>query len=364
MSTLQHKSLLGSLCLALALVGAMPSTVGAATVKPTCSVKIITKNGEIKTKSESSVAVSKGEVVTLGWESKNAKTAVDASGNKVALSGTLSETVTGSKEYEYTFINGTKKATCTIDANVVEASIDVSALSSKNSKPTLKGSAVGIKNVEVEINDRATKKTLWSKEIKVKSNKWKVESTKKLNDGSYDVVVLDSASDAVIANGTLMVNTGKGVTVSNKVNTTLSVSAVPLLVGGTAKTSGSVPVTYLKVVNVGKEVAVLTGITLKQNGTSAGNAVIGFTVVDDKNESRVTVGGEGSTPFKNGVANIGTNITFAPNQMRVITVKANLSNNVTANIGKTLMLEVSGIEANATLKGTFPIRGTTWTVAR
>lgn len=147
-------------------------------------------------------------------------------------------------------------------------------------------------------------------------------------------------------------------------DTTLTVSLVPLLSGGTAHAGKAVPVSYLQITNIGKDSATLTGFWIKQNGSASTQSIIGLTTVDDKGGSRGSVGGvEGATPFKDGMAFAPTNATFAPGQMRLFTIKAVLSANISSYIGKQLMIDVTSIETNAKVSGAFPIVGTTWTLA-
>jgi hypothetical protein len=145
---------------------------------------------------------------------------------------------------------------------------------------------------------------------------------------------------------------------------TLVVAPVPLLSGGVAHAGDTVPVSYLQITNVGSATTTLTGFTVVQKGSAPTSAIIGFTTVDDKGGSRGTTGGtEGLTVFTDGTAIAAVNATFAPGQMKLFTVKAVLSKNVSAAIGKTLMLSISGLETPAAAKGSFPISGTTWTIS-
>ena len=146
--------------------------------------------------------------------------------------------------------------------------------------------------------------------------------------------------------------------------TTIAVQSIPLLVGGTAHSGKSVAVSYLQITNIGKEGALLKGFWVKQNGSAPATSVIGLSTVDDKGGSRGLTGGtEGSTPFQNGLAFAPTDAFFAPGQMRLFTIKAIMTNAVSAYIGTQLTIEVASVETTAAVKGQFPIRGTTWTIA-
>lgn len=146
--------------------------------------------------------------------------------------------------------------------------------------------------------------------------------------------------------------------------TTLAVQSVPLLVGGTAHAGKSVAISYLQITNIGNEGALLKGFWVKQNGSASTTSIIGLSTVDDKGGSRGSVGGiEGFTPFQNGSAFAPTDAFFTPGQMRLFTIKAIMTNAVSAYIGTQLMIDVTSVETTATVKGQFPIRGTTWTIA-
>lgn len=147
--------------------------------------------------------------------------------------------------------------------------------------------------------------------------------------------------------------------------TTLVVKSVPLLSGGTAHSSvGPVPISYLQVINVGKEGALVKGFSVMQNGTAPGEAVIALSTIDDKGGSRGLIGGvEGATPFANGVALAPTDAYLAPGQMRLFTIFATLSRAVTPYVGLQLSIDVTSVSSTATVNGQFPLRGTTWTIA-
>ena len=144
----------------------------------------------------------------------------------------------------------------------------------------------------------------------------------------------------------------------------LVVNTVPLLAGGTARAGTSVPVAYIQLSNTGKANVAVKGFWVKQNGSANTDAIIGLSTVDDKGGSRGATGGsEGNTPFKNGAAWVPTDATIAPGAMKLFTIKAVLTANVSNYVGKTLVLETSKVDTSATIKGTLPLRGVTWTIA-
>lgn len=251
-------------------------------------------------------------------------------------------------------------------ASVVIGSIDVSSLTMGSSKQTLSGLAFGAKTVKVTIHKEGSTKVVYrSKAIKVKNNKWEAKISKKLPSGVYDVVLSSAvgAAFSVAPSGVLTIGSGTKSSVTSA--TTLVINPISLLQGGVARAGSTVPVSYLQISNVGKLPASLKGFWITQNGSASTQSVVGLTTVDDKGGSRGSSGGtEGSNLFTKGVAFAPTEATtVAPGQMRLFTIKATLTANVSQFIGGQLSLVVTSVESNAKVIGTFPIRGTTWTIA-
>lgn len=234
--------------------------------------------------------------------------------------------------------------------------IDPTTLSTDSNKPTISGTASSTKKIKISITKQGASKASYKKSnIRVKDGVWKVKVSKKLSDGMYDVNVSGVMGVLVIGdeNGNL-----------EKVNTTLNVSFVPLLSGGIARAGTAVPVSYLKVVNTGKVEATLKGFNVRQTGSADVSSIIGLTTVDGTGTIRGSSGGtEGSTLFSNGLAFVPMEAQFAPGEMRLFTIKAVITSAISSHVGKQLMLEVASLEGNSEFTGTFPIRGTTWTLA-
>ncbi|MBP9771860.1 MAG: hypothetical protein KBD16_02975 [Candidatus Pacebacteria bacterium] len=340
-----------------------PRATNATSNKLTCSLSVTTPTGETTMHAEKDVLLKKGDVIEIEWESTNAKKAVDGKGDTIALSGSATSSPQKNTTYSYRFSSGSKKVMCTVSVVIASGSITKSSLSSDASKPTLSGKATGVKTVQVVVYKEDTTKPLYtSKSIKVKRGSWKVKVSKKLPDGAYDVVVRGPKDMGLntLATGTLVIGDDDAGTSSA---TTLVVKSVPLLSGGIARGGSSVAVSYLQVINVGKEMATLKSFALKQNGSASTQSIITLTSTDDIGTSKSSTGGaEGSTPFKNGIASVPTNATIAAGETRLFTIKAVLTSNVSSHIGKQLMIDVAGVTANASVKGAFPIRGTTWTI--
>lgn len=361
---LSRTATLGTLfILALAFV---PMSASAASSKTSCEVTVTNPRGETELRKKGTVLAKAGDTITIEWQSKNAKKATDEKGDTIALSGTKTLTVDKETTYGFKFANGSKKADCSVTLQIASASIDADTLTTTATKPTLSGEAKGVRTVQMLIENDNGKRVFKSKNIRVKKGEWKVKITKSLAEGTYQVTVLGDKkaklNELVTKPLTVLSKDSSGSSVKVK-GGALSVSAVPLLFGGSASAGASVPVAYIKVVNTGKDATVIRGFDLKQNGSAPTDVVIGFATSDDKGGSRTTVGGvEGMKHFKNNVAFVPLVATIEPGQLRIFTIKAILSKMSGAYSGKQLMLDVSGISSDASVKAALPIRGTTLTL--
>jgi hypothetical protein len=245
--------------------------------------------------------------------------------------------------------------------------IDPASLLSEEPKPTITGAAFNSKKVQVIIRREGENKTLYKRSsIKVKDDAWTAKISKKLPDGRYSIELLatDSRGRNYETVATRVLKVGKDAA-NAKIATTLVVATIPLLRGGAVRASASAPVAYLQITNTGTLPATIRGFLLKQNGTAAGSAVIGLTSIDDKGGSKgATAVLEGVTPFVGGTAYAPTDATLAAGEMKLFTLRAVLTKNVTPYIGKTLAIDLAGLDTNAaTVKGAFPLRGTTLTIS-
>ncbi len=251
------------------------------------------------------------------------------------------------------------------DKTVVSASIDYNSLISKSLSPTIYGFATNTKSVSITVQKEGSSKILYKKSsIRVKNGEWKARISKKLSNGDYEINVygLEDRKNS-IANDTLSIDTKKNNS-SAKTTTTFVVEAVPLLFGGTAKVGKEVPVSYIQVINIGKETAILKGFWLSQNGSAPVQSIVGFTTVDDTGSLRASVGSE-SKPVvfkKDEVFVPAPDVLFTSGQMRLFTIKAIVSSKANSYIGKQLKINVKSMDTTATIKGQFPIIGTTWNI--
>lgn len=190
----------------------------------------------------------------------------------------------------------------------------------------------------------------------VRDNTWHLRVNKKLADGAYTVSLYQDVRGKL----TLLTQNTLYVGVSP---VTLKVLSIPLLAGGKAAPGSTVPISYLEVVNQSDATSTIAGFWVQEDGNAPVNSIIGFSSVDDKGNYRVSTGGiEGKTPFMNGKAYVPSGAVIAPHQMKLFTIKAQLSAYAGQYAGTNLMLNVAGVDAQATFNATFPIRGTTWAI--
>jgi hypothetical protein len=240
-------------------------------------------------------------------------------------------------------------------------SIDQSSLSVESRhRVRLAGTASSTTRVRYEITATSSSKTLAkSHTIHVKRDgSWSGSVSKKLKDGTYDVTLyaISGSKKAEIASSTLYVGVRPAL---------LSVSSVPLLFGSTAAHGQTVPVSYLQVRNVSSSTVAIKGFWVAQNGTAPDASVIGFSSVNDLGTNRTFAGGtERSGVLKNGKGFVPSTEVLAPGERRLFTLKAQLSASSGSYAGSTLSLDVTGIDAQSELVGSFPIKGTTWRLAR
>lgn len=235
------------------------------------------------------------------------------------------------------------------------ATLTTTSLNAKsNTKVVLSGTTQNTKKITFIIRSENGSRTFFkSKTISVRNGKWNSTVSKKLKDGAYTVTVYN-------ADGKNKKSLNKGTLVVGKPAAILKVSTIPLLGGGTATPGQSVPVSYLQVTNTSASKVTLKGFRLEQRGTAGDASVTGFSSVDDKGGSRAMTTSE--KPLSKGKAFVPSTAVLLPGERKLFTIKANVSPRTGTYTNQTLMLDVTGIDANATLNGTFPIRGTVWVI--
>lgn len=364
------------LALAVLVTGSLiaPQASFAETVsKPNCdlSVRTATGDADIDEKSDAShVYVARGEELFLSWESDHAKSA-KLNGKTVDTDGVATVTPKKKTTYTVTFKSGSKSESCGVTAYIAGATL-TSDTSTASVRPHLSGTAYGVKTVYVSLKKEGSTKIAWKGTAKVSKGVWKANVSKKLSRGTYEVTVAGAKSFDIsaLATNTLTVGVAsspsKPDSTTGTADTTFVVSNIPLLAGGNARAGTAVPIQYLQITNIGKKAATLMGFTVTQKGTAKSSVVGSLSTVDDVGGSR---GGATSTSekplFKNGSAFVPTSASFAPGQMRLFTIKAHVLPNIADNLGKNLMLQLTGVSSDAkALRATLPIRGTTWIITQ
>ncbi len=361
----KYKGALGRivyLALAVVIVCA-PLKTSASNEKLTCSLRVTTEVGSVVIDGEKDVLLRKGSAVQIAWESTGATKAKNEKGVSIALSGAGTTSPNKTVKYTYRFSNKSKSVTCSATVHVVEGSIATTSLTSQTSKPTITGKISGVKTIQLKIyKEGSTKAYFSSSVVKVKNGSWKTKILKKLPDGNYIVNVLGEKNMALNTIVSGKIHIGSGVAGSGKSSAILVVESVPLLGGGTIQSGATAPVSYLQVINIGKEIAQVKGFWVKQNGSAPTESIIGLTIVDDTESARGSIGGtEGAVLFKNGSALVPIDASLLPGQMRLFTIKAVLTKNLTPYLGRELKIIVTSMDTTASVKSQFPIYGTTWT---
>lgn len=239
------------------------------------------------------------------------------------------------------------------------------SLNSLSSKPTLKGTAGGASSLFISVyKDGSTTTVFASKAIKVTKGKWKSKIATKLTDGKYKVVIYADKNSPSTIIGRETITIGTQIVDHARTDAMLVVVPVPLLLGGTARSGMTVPVSYLQIINLGKETTSLDGFTVKQTGTLSTDAIVGFVAVDDSETAHGNVDNTSDKPlFKDGSATVPLELSLLPGQTRLVTIKAILGERASHSPGMQLKINITGIVTDAGVRNTFPIRGTTWTMS-
>ena len=346
---------------ALSLV-AVPALTHAKTAKPTCTLTTEANTGTRSFSGKADIFLVEGKEVEISWESTDATKARRGNGDTISASGTKAHQPNKTSTYSYHFSNGSSKTTCSVTVYIVSGTFEDSSLQSLSTKPIISGTASGTKTVQIQISKEGSDKPFYvSKSIKVKKGEWDIKVNKKLPNGIYDIVLFAEKNKvlSMITEDTLTI--GKTAKKTEKAVGTIAVVPVPLLLGGTARAGASIPVSYLQVINIGKDRATLRGFTVKQNGSASTDAIIGLTVSDDSGMFHNSIDYNGTSLFKNGTAFVPIEVPIIAGQMRLFTIRALLASAVTSDLGKQLKIDITGVDASAELKSKLPVRGTTWT---
>lgn len=355
---LNTKLLTGTFFLIALLV---PFVSFGASSKVTCELEATTNQGTVDLKNKSDVVLAYGEEIEITWDSSNAKKAKNLTTRKsIELDGEETLSPKRTTTYKYQFLNGSKKAQCEVTVEVVKASIKDAPIATMVTKPTISGKVTEAKTVTIEIYAKDAKKPLFtSKNIKVKKDAWSTKVSKTLKKGTY-TLLLRGEKDwdlNILATTTLTIGS-KEVAVNTKDATTFVVESVPLLVGGIAKKSQTIPVSYLQIINIGNKEGKVESLTVKQNGSAPFNSLTSLSVFNEQG----FISSIDASEFKSSTIVVPVNIQIVSKQMQLLTVKATLANNASAYNGTQLKLDVSGVTTNSKMQSKFPILGTTWTI--
>lgn len=352
------------LSLTLTALYFIPFTTQAAYEGPVCVLWVQTTSGSFVAAGESEVLVNKGDDVEIFWFSVNATEAKDINGDRIPLTGRSVKSPTSKTTYSYTFSKGTREFECSVAVYPVEGKVTASTLSSRSHTPTISGTAKNTKTVSFEVLKFGSKSVVYkSGAVNVVDGVWNHKVTDSILDGSYSLVLhgsdelkLNTISKQALTIGTL--------TTPDSSMSTVVVQPIPLLVGGVAKRNQTVGLSYLQLLNVGLQPVTITGIKMKQTGTASTDTIVRLMATDDTELHTGQVGTIGTSPFKSGEALIPITLTLKPKETRLMTLKALLVGDLSNDVGDTLKLQVSGVNSRSSVKGTFPIRGVTWTLAQ
>ena len=334
----------------------------AATVKPTCSLSITHDGKTTQTKSDEEISVLKNTPVTITWSSKNATKAIDGDRNTIATSGTATVTPVVKKDYEYTFSQGSKKVTCSVEVNIISGTIITKSQIKSGEKINLTGKATNVKKVTVLVYAQgSTTPAYTTKSLSVKNKKYSFKMPNTLSDGNYTIVLQTSGvNPVVLATSTIMI--GK---VASIAQTSLVVKTLPLLGGGMAKVGSGVAVAYIQVINMGTAPANLTGFTFAQTGSAPVFAISGLTITDETGLAKGSIGNMVSgSPFTSSSVTIPITTTLAPKESRLFTARAVVGPTANMQIGKTMVLSLQGVVGNASVQNVLPLPGVTWTIVQ
>lgn len=247
--------------------------------------------------------------------------------------------------------------------------IDATSLTTSSSRPTITGTAEGVKKVKLVVYREGGERTLHrTKTIRVSHDgTWKSRITRNLSEGTYVVkLVSGTGSKAItLVESELTVTEGDAInSPSAKSKASFLVSSVPLLSGGYVRNGAVIPVSYLQITNTGSESGTMRGFWMTQKGTGKTSLMQALLTVDDSGTVRKEKRNTSKDPLFSGSAGYApTDLKFSPGEMRLFTIKTEIAASGGAQ-GDTFTLYVSLIDATGSAHGAFPIAGTTWTLTK
>jgi hypothetical protein len=348
--------------LAICIIGSFNHVLAADVAKndPACSLYYFHNNSLLETKSSASLTIRKNDFVGLVWNATNITDGIDIQGKKIPALGF--EIVVPNKDvsYTYTFNQGSKKVTCSLSITVLSGEFSSKETYKRGEKITIAGSVIGTKKVIIDFNSSAKTVPVYStKPLTVLDQKFRYKLPKVLPDDTYTVIMKTvGANSMVVATTTVRVGKVKYIPA-----TTLVVQKVPLLSGGSVKASTEVPVAYIQIINVGENPSIINALAVRQVGSAPVSAITKMSVIDQFDTINGSIGnGTSISPFITDTAKIPTQITLAPKESRLFTIRASVAGNVPANIGRTISLALLGLESNSIIASALPVYNPNWTI--
>jgi hypothetical protein len=340
-----------------------PTLTYASTVHPGCTLTVTIDGVESPVRSGTKISIREGVLFTIAWVSHNADKGVDRNGKVIALAGSTTTVVTSNTNYLLRFSAGGYQSTCTLSTYVVSGSVTTALVASSSKPITIAGRARGLDTVSVSVTLFGTTTAASSKNVSVRHGVWTYVVPQKLADGLYYIAISSTKSGITTLVATSTLNIGNVPVVSVPVPTTIVVVPVPLLIGGVAHPGATIAVAYLQIINIGLATTTIQTVSLTQSGTAPVASLVGLTAISDNGVAKGSVGTMvGGTPFIGSNATIPLGLVLAPQEMRLVTIKAIITTNVLPYLGTKIMLLVSGVGTNARIQSTLPLFGTVWTL--
>lgn len=344
------------------VLNGVPTVTQAASTRPTCTLTVTSDGATATVRSGAKIVVRAGAPFILSWKSQNASKAVDRNGKGIALNGSTTTVATKNTSYSLKFMEGSYQSACTLSVSLVSGTITSPTAASSSKPVVIVGRARGLTSVTVSVTPFGTTSATSSKTVSVRHGTWSYAVPQKLGHGLYQILVTTTKGGMVtgVATGTL--NIGNVPVVPTSAPTTVVVVPVPLLIGGIAHPGATLAVGYLQLINIGLATTTITNVTLTQSGNAPVVSIVGLTTISDNGVAKGSVGSMlSATPFIGNTATVPLGLVLAPKEMRLVTIKAITTSNITPYLGTKLMLLVSGVGTTAQVQSKLPLFGTIWT---
>lgn len=344
------------------VLNGVPTVTQAASTRPTCTLSVTSDEATTSVRTGSKIVVRTGALYTLSWKSQNASKAVDRNGKGIALNGSTTTVATKNTSYSLKFSQGSYQSTCTLSVSLVSGTVTSPSAGSSSKPVVVAGRAHGLSSVMVTVTPFGTTTATSSKNVSVRHGTWSYAVPQTLGNSLYQVLVSTTKGGMTTNVATSTLNIGNVPVVPIFAPTTVVVVPVPLLIGGIAHPGATVAVGYLQFINIGLATTTITNISLTQSGNAPVASIVGLTTISDNGVAKGSVGNMlSATPFIGNTATVPLGLVLAPKEMRLVTMKAVATSNVTPYLGTKLTLLVSGIGTTAHVQSKLPLFGTIWT---